>query len=117
MRNLLMLLASINVAHNSSITIGLLGNGEVQVEELGNMPTNYQFEEEDISNLKACLQRIVDYMEKDERLSYVEWMGNSGVFIEGLGSDISPVKSEALNTGHIYYAVIRLKELLAELPA
>lgn len=101
-----------NAPDNSDIDISLMANNEVQVIINGNMPVNYQYTSEQCGAVLKSLHNIVDYMYKDELSAYIEWKADQGVFIEGIGSDIVPVKSDAIDNGHIFHDVLVLKEIL-----
>lgn len=109
-QKLLALLAGIDIG-DSPVTILLVGNGEIQIQEEGNMPTNYEFSEEEIHKVYDTLEDFMEYSWMDEKVSYEEYMANKGIDVI---INVEKITSDAINKDHIFHNVQYFREFLSE---
>ena len=109
-QKLLALLAGIDVG-DTPVTILLLGNGEIQIQQEGDMPTNYEFSQKEIDRVYNALENFMNYSWKEEKASYEEYMADKGVDVT---INTEKVTSDAINKDHIFYNVQYFREFLAE---
>lgn len=117
MNKLLMLLSNIQrvIPDEDSMEITILPYNEVQVADSGNMPTNYEYEEQDCINVLKSLRKVVDYSLQSEMSNYIEWMGDKGIDIPGLGDENGAPASETIDKEHILHDILVLHEVLEEI--
>ena len=116
MNKLLMLLSNIQrvIPDEDCMEIAILPYNEVQVTDSGNMPTNYQYEEQDCLNVLKSLRKVVDYSLLSEMSNYIEWMGDKGIDIP-LDDDHNAPASETIDKEHILHDILVLHEVLQEI--